>query len=267
MIRFAGKTDPGHRGGTNEDAMGWDADHNLWFIADGVGGRAAGQMASGLVKESLLRRSPHTSLREAIHGAHTAIVERVCREPDYAGMASTVVCAQIHGGTCDVAWVGDSRAYLYRERTLRQLTRDHTFSQQLRKEHELTTQEILQDPNRDKLTHSLGGRVPEPSLMAVPLQRGDRILLCSDGLTNELNDSAITEILRINPTAEAAVPELVGRALENGGHDNVTAIVIDYRCTSRVARLRLPVRVALIGLILVTLSAGGVALWYFFKRH
>jgi PPM family protein phosphatase len=267
MIRFAGKTDPGRRAGTNEDAMGWDSEHHLWFIADGVGGRAAGQMASGIVKESLLRRAPQRSLREAIHAAHAAIVERICREPDYAGMASTVVCAQIKGDTCDVAWVGDSRAYLYRQRTLRQLTRDHTFAERLRNEHELTTQEILQDPNRDKLTHSLGGRLPEPSLAAVPLQKRDRILLCSDGLTNELDPATIAEILRVNPTAETAVPELVARALENGGEDNVSVIVIDYRCSRTFAWQRLSVRVVLAGLFLVTLSAAGVVVWYFLKRH
>jgi PPM family protein phosphatase len=263
MIRFEGKTDPGRRNGTNEDALGWDTDHNVWFVADGVGGRAAGQMASGIVKECLLRRAADTSVRDAIMMAHAAIVERAAREPEYTGMASTVVCAQIHRDSCEIVWVGDSRAYLYRQDTLRQLTRDHSFMEQLLDEHELTTKEILEHPNRDKLTNFLGGRLPQPSVTTVPLQKGDRVLLCSDGLTKELESPVILEILRGNPAAQTAVPALISSALSMGGRDNVSVIVIDFEGIRWFERRN----IFLVGLIVATMGLGGAAAWYFFRKH
>jgi serine/threonine protein phosphatase PrpC len=267
MIRFAGKTDPGHRAGANEDAIGWDTDRHLWFVADGMGGHAEGQMASGLVKETLLTSGASASVEKTVLLAHTTIGDRARLEPEYTGMASTVVCAEIHGRTCRIVWVGDSRAYLFREETLRQITRDHSLIERLREQQDLTPTQIRADPDRHRVTQALGLDSPKPSVATIRLQVGDRVLLCSDGLTEELDDAAILQILNANPSPETAVPALITGALEHGGHDNVSAIVVSYDGGGWLSLNGPSSHTVLIWLLLGTVALGGAAMWYFLGRH
>jgi serine/threonine protein phosphatase PrpC len=266
MIRFAGKTDPGLRAGVNEDAIGWDTDHQLWFVADGVGGRAAGQMASGIVKETFLRRAMPASLIDTTMQAHTRIRDRATRESQCAGMASTVVCAQIHRTTCRIVWVGDSRAYLYRQRTLQRITRDHSFIELLRERESLTPAQIQSDPDRHRLSQSLGVAQPEPSLATVRLQHGDRLLLCTDGLTGELEDAAILETLQSHPLPEEAVAALIATALEHGGEDNISVIVMNFGRRWRLPSELTPKTVWL-WLALASLGCVGAGAWHWMRKH
>jgi protein phosphatase len=265
MIRFAGKTDAGRRP-ANEDAIGWDAERHLWFVADGMGGHAEGQMASGMVKEVLLTRAASTPLEQAVMWAHVAIQDRGRQESQYAGMATTVVCAEIHGARCTIVWVGDSRAYLHRESTLRRLTRDHSFIERLQEQQDLTPTQIRSDPDRHRVTRALGLECPEPSVATVDLHRGDRILLCSDGLTGELEDAVILQVLNAQQSPEAAVAALIGSALEHGGQDNVSAIVVSYDGRDWLSWIRASSRAALIRLLLGTAAAGAV-MWYLLRKH
>ena len=106
MFRFAARTDVGKRGGENQDAIGADPDHGTWFVADGMGGHAAGSVASGVVKSTLLELAGTMPLDHAILRAHEAVVANAAAEPDHTGMGSTVVAAQLTGSKCTIAWVG-----------------------------------------------------------------------------------------------------------------------------------------------------------------
>ena len=182
-------------------------------------------------------------------------------------MASTVVSAEIHGRTCRIVWVGDSRAYLFREGTLRQITRDHSLIERLREQQDLTPAQIRADPDRHRVTQALGLESPKPSVAAVSLQPGDRVLLCSDGLTEELDDAAILRILDANPSPETAVPALITGALEHGGHDNVSAIVVSYDGRDWLGLTGPSSHTVLIWLLLGTVALGGAAMWYFLRKH
>jgi protein phosphatase len=199
--------------------------------------------------------------------AHVEIQKRAREDSQYAGMAATVVCAELRGARCTIVWVGDSRAYLHREATLRRLTRDHSFIELLREQQDLTPTQIRTDPDRHRVTRALGLECPEPSVATVRLQSGDRILLCSDGLTEELEDAVLLQILNAHPSPEAAVPALIDVALEHGGHDNVSAIVVRYDGGDWLRQMTPPSRAALIGLLLGAAAAVGAVTWYLLGKH
>jgi protein phosphatase len=160
--------------------------------------------------------------------------------PEYRGMGSALVSLHIQGSICSVVWVGDSRAYLWREGTLRRLTRDHSVAELLREQQLLTDAEIESSPDRHSITQTLGLGDPQPSVTKTPLHSGDWLLLCSDGLTDELNDPAIIEVLRQSSSPESAADGLINGALDRGGRDNVSVIIVAYEGPSaRVANARL----------------------------
>jgi protein phosphatase len=193
MLNFAAKTDVGSRGGENEDAIGWDEERRLWFVADGMGGHVNGKMASETASKSLLESAPDKTTEEQIVGAHEAIVAAADEDQSLSGMGSTIVVAKLVDDLAEISWVGDSRAYLWRKRGLSQISRDHSFHELLR------------------------------------AQNGDWILLCSDGLNGELEDSQIAETLASSDNVQAAVDELVDAAIINGGRDNTSVIIIEYK--------------------------------------
>lgn len=227
-MRFAGRTHPGRRGGQNEDSIGWSEPEQLWLVADGMGGHASGDVASRIVKETLLGSALRLPLGAAIMKAHAAVADTAESNAAYNNMGSTVVAARIADRWAQVAWVGDSRAYLWRRKTLRQLTRDHSFLEVLREQEELSETQMRGHPHKNLVTQTLGIGAPQPSSISEPLCQGDWLLLCSDGLNDELEDREIADVLRFQATPEHAAAALVEAALARGGRDNVSAIVVEY---------------------------------------
>ena len=229
MLEFSAKTDPGTREGENEDAIGWDRDRGIWLVADGMGGHAAGSVASNIAKVSLLEADPGKPVETQLVEAHEAIAAAAEKDSNRAGMGSTAVVAKIAGNNAEISWVGDSRAYLWRNGRLQQITRDHSFLELLRAQNVLTEEQLRADPRGNLVTQTLGLGDPKPSLKQLRLRYGDWILLCSDGLNDEVDDTQIASILAGSKAVAPAVDELVETALANGGRDNTSVIVIEFK--------------------------------------
>lgn len=265
MLHFAAKTDPGVREGDNEDSIGWDEDRKTWFVADGMGGHVAGKTASSIARTTILNADPDKPTDEQLLDAHEAIVAAGDADSQFAGMGSTVVVAKIKGRSAEIAWVGDSRAYLWRRGKLQQLSRDHSFIEVLRAQNVLTEEQLRADPRGNLVTQTLGIGDPQPSVINAPLRHGDWVLLCSDGLNDEVEDIQIAEILACHADVSAAVDELVSVALKNGGSDNTSVIIVEFkgaRTKAYVERILdsrwLPL---IIGAILAVIFA--LALWIY----
>ncbi|HTV96488.1 MAG TPA: protein phosphatase 2C domain-containing protein [Steroidobacteraceae bacterium] len=228
MTIIAGLTDTGHRAGENQDSIGWEEVRSLAFVADGLGGHSGGQVASGIVKRSLLEAAASLDLPAAVLRAHAAILHAAEQDEHLKGMASTVVAAHIERRTAQIVWVGDSRAYLWRDREISRLTRDHSVVEELRDLAGLSETQIRGHPQRNEVTNVLGAGEPVPGTTELPLRRGDWILLCSDGLSGELRDEEIAGILALTSSPAQAAQRLIAAALEHGGHDNVSAVVVKY---------------------------------------
>lgn len=230
MIEFAAKTDVGNRGGENEDSIGWDEERKLWLVADGMGGHANGKIASELAMATLLAADTGADTDKQVIAAHRAIVAAADADSGLEGMGSTIVVARISGRTAEITWVGDCRAYLWRNDELRRLSRDHSFLEVLRAQNTLSEEQIKADPRSNLVTQTLGLGNPVPSIVETTLFDGDQIMLCSDGLNAELDDAEIADILAANGrnNVEAAVDELIDRALAKGGSDNTSVIIVAF---------------------------------------
>lgn len=207
--------------------MGWDEARGLWFVADGMGGHASGEVASRIVKETLLA-STEGSLESALRAAHKAVVAAAALNPAHDNMGSTVVAARIRERQAEFVWAGDSRAYLWRKKALRQVTRDHSFLELLRDQENLSDEQLRGHPNKNLVTQTLGIGTPDPSVVTLALRRGDWILLCSDGLNDELDDREIAVVLAAQGAPDAAADALVAAALAKGGRDNVSVVIVEY---------------------------------------
>jgi PPM family protein phosphatase len=228
MTEFGALTHPGGRD-ENQDAIGWDAERQLWLVADGMGGHASGQMASRLAKETILEQVASQSLPVAILKAHEAIRISAAQDAARHGMGSTVVCARFLGADCQVVWVGDSRAYLWRRGALSRLTRDHSYLELLRETENLSETALREHPNSSVVLQALGmDNVPEPSEKTHALRRGDWIILCSDGLPSELRDEEIADTLSGSDDPKGAAQDLLDAAIGRGGRDNISIIVVQY---------------------------------------
>ncbi len=233
-LRCAGMSHPGYTRAHNEDCWRIDAPAGLLVLADGMGGYNAGEVASALAVEAIAANlsgggevcvtdTGHAdAMRRAIERANASILAAAARRPECLGMGTTVVCAWRWGTQLTVGHVGDSRAYVLRGQQLIRLTRDHSVSQAL------ADAGIDEDPEamHGVLTRALGVEpLVDADLCRMDLQGGDRLLLCSDGLTDMLGDGQIAATLAGADTAEAASEALVAQALAAGGLDNVTALV------------------------------------------
>jgi len=272
--RFAGRTHPGRRGGANEDVIGWDEASSFWFVADGMGGHASGDVASRVVKETLLGEALALPLVDAIRKAHETVAATAKTNTAYDNMGSTVVATRIAQRQAEIAWVGDSRAYLWRDGSLSALTRDHSYLEVLRIQENLTDEQLRGHPNRNLVTQTLGIGLPEPSVAKLMLRRRDWLLLCSDGLNDELEDQEIAEVLRTHREPEKATEALIDAALAKGGRDNVSAVLVEYdgpngisfsRAMSQKLRPLLPMMFSIVGgMAAATLVA--VLWWWFYGR-
>jgi protein phosphatase len=218
------------------------------LVADGVGGAAAGETASRLAISTLVSLVLHTpdwimsdgsADIEAIMGrfaeryrlVHAALRDQSSSDPTLAGMGTTMTLACSLGTSLVVGHVGDSRAYLLHDGRLHQLTRDHTYAQALMDLGKISADEAARHPLRHVLTRSLGGSQSgaEGDFRRGGLADGDQLLLCTDGLTNMVDDAAIGAILAGAGSADDACQALVDAALEHGGKDNVTVALARYR--------------------------------------
>ena len=225
-MRVVGDTHPGKVHEQNEDSIGWDLVQGLVFVADGMGGHAAGEVASGIAKATLLERAT-VPLADAVLDAHRAIVKTAGENPEQRGMGSTVVAMRLDRLNGELVWVGDSRAYLWRHGVLRPLTRDHSFLELLLMSKRITEAEARNHPKRNLVTQTLGIGDPAPEQEQLSLLRGDWVMLCSDGLNDELTDEEMANILRGAGTADAAVKQLIEAAVEHGGRDNVSVVIVE----------------------------------------
>jgi protein phosphatase len=238
IMKVAAKSDIGRVRTNNEDCLLVDERLGLLIVADGMGGHAGGEVASALavgaiaayVKGHLAEPEPTTYiaalLQAAIHTADEVIWTTAHTHRELAGMGTTVVLALCQGDQVHIAHVGDSRAYLLHDGELRQLTEDHSVVAQLLKAGQLTPRRARSHPLRHQITRNLGRRDAVAELHCVAWQRGDSLLLCSDGLTTMVDDHHMAElILQGGMHIEAACEALVRRANANGGKDNISVIL------------------------------------------
>ena len=236
---FGAATDVGRKRANNEDKFLCDAGEKLFIVADGMGGHAAGEQASAIVIESLhrqLARAPVATdlsspvgsvLERALIQANQDVIEQSTAHTEWHGMGSTAVVALFKNSALHVANVGDSRAYLISEGRYQIVSRDHSVAALLCEQGHISAGDIRTHPRRNQLTMCLGGEPQiDPEYSSHPLQRNDRILLCSDGLWEMLTDREIVRLVSSHPVPQEAVVALIDAANEAGGKDNITAIVI-----------------------------------------
>ncbi|MDL5154782.1 PP2C family protein-serine/threonine phosphatase [Actinomycetospora termitidis] len=231
VLRYSARSDRGLVRQNNQDSV--YAGPRLLALADGMGGHAAGEVASKLVIAALVPLDDDEpgddllgELAEATAQGNDAITELVNEEPDLDGMGTTLTAVLFAGSRLGMVHVGDSRAYLFREGVLTQITRDDTFVQSLIDEGRITEDEAASHPQRSLLLRALTGHDVEPSLTVREARAGDRYLLCSDGLSGVVSAETIAEALTITDPQSCA-DRLIELALKGGGPDNVTCIVAD----------------------------------------
>ena len=231
VLRYAARSDRGLVRANNEDSV--YAGARLLALADGMGGHAAGEVASQLVIAALAHLDddePGGDLLSKLDGAvregNSAIAAHVEADPELDGMGTTLTAILFAGNRLGMVHIGDSRGYLMRDGELTQITKDDTFVQTLVDEGRITAEEAHSHPQRSLIMRALTGHEVEPTLIMREARAGDRYLLCSDGLSDPVSHDTIAEALQIADVAESA-DRLIELALRGGGPDNVTVVVAD----------------------------------------
>ncbi len=232
---FTGLSDPGLIRSNNQDYYYIDPDGRFFIVADGMGGHAGGEEASRIATTEIQAYltsnwdSPEPSpklLEQALWRANAAIVEDQQNHPERADMGTTAVVVIFR----DAAWcahVGDSRLYRFRQTQLEQVTEDHTWVARAIKIGDITAEEARIHPFRHVLSRCLGREdLHQVDVQPLDVKAGDRLLLCSDGLTEELADSAIADKLQHSSVLEKSALSLVEAAKQQGGHDNITVVLV-----------------------------------------
>ena len=204
----------------------------LFAVCDGMGGHAAGEVASSIAVETIAKAAPATAdataLAAAVEAANAAIIEAAAAGIGRPGMGCTATVAYIQDNIVAIAHVGDSRAYLLHDGVLTRITRDHSYVEELVDAGEITADEARVHPNRSVITRALGS---DPSMYAdhfqLNIDEGDRLILCSDGLSSMIQDNDIEQIAVQSSTAQMCTDNLVDAALAAGGADNVSVVVVD----------------------------------------
>jgi PPM family protein phosphatase len=235
VLRYAARSDRGLVRANNEDSV--YAGARLLALADGMGGHAAGEVASQLVIAALAHLDDDepggdllSKLAAAVREGNSAIADHVDADPELDGMGTTLTAILFAGNRLGLVHIGDSRGYLLRDGELTQITKDDTFVQTLVDEGRITAEEAHSHPQRSLIMRALTGHEVEPTLIMREAHAGDRYLLCSDGLSDPVSHDTILEALQIADVAESA-DRLIELALRGGGPDNVTVVVaevVDY---------------------------------------
>jgi serine/threonine protein phosphatase PrpC len=247
-IEYFGNTDVGRVREHNEDNYSLLPDYNLVVVCDGMGGHAAGEVASGIAVDTIrsifsesdrkfFEREPFTYPEEltangkllvgAISVANQRVLDHSKQDRALAGMGTTVVACQFHDGVVSICHVGDSRAYLIREGSIKRMTIDHSWVNELMEKHHLTEEESKSYVNSNVITRALGTKLGvQVDISEVIFKTGDLFLLCSDGLTGLVSDSEILSSSGANEgNPQGLVDELIRMANEAGGNDNITVCV------------------------------------------
>jgi PPM family protein phosphatase len=232
VLRYSARSDRGLVRQNNQDAV--YAGPRLLALADGMGGHAAGEVASSLVIRALAPLDEDApgddllaELRHATHEGNAAITRHITDAPDLEGMGTTLTAILFAGSRLGLVHVGDSRAYQLREGALTQITKDDTFVQSLIDEGRITEEEAHTHPQRSLLLRAITGQDVDPSLTVREARAGDRYLLCSDGLSGVVSDETLAETLRAYRDPRACADRMIELALRGGGPDNITCIVAD----------------------------------------
>ena len=232
VLRAVAASDQGLVRSNNEDAV--FVGERLLVVADGMGGLPAGELASDILVKAVAvvddmpdTGEPLQDLVAALGTANQRIEEAVADDDARDGMGTTVTALLLTGDRVAALNVGDSRCYLLRDGTLTQLTRDDTYVQALVDQGVLTPDDARRHPQRALVTQAVQGGPFRPAGRMIPARPGDRYLLCSDGLSDYVEDGVIARTLRDNPDRKTCAAELVHRTLEAGAPDNVTVIVAD----------------------------------------
>jgi serine/threonine protein phosphatase PrpC len=231
VLRYAARSDRGLIRGNNQDSV--YAGPRLLAVADGMGGHAAGDVASKVVIAALEHLDDDApsgdmlqAMREAVFEGSEHLREVIRESPQLEGMGTTLTAILFAGGRLALCHVGDSRAYLVRDGQFSQITHDDTFVQTLIDDGRITAEEANTHPQRSLLLRALNGQDVEPDLSMREARAGDRYLLCSDGLSGVVSEETLAEALK-DPDPQTTADRLIELALRSGGPDNVTVIVAD----------------------------------------
>ncbi|MEK6239696.1 MAG: protein phosphatase 2C domain-containing protein [Planctomycetales bacterium] len=240
-ITFAAISDIGKTRKVNQDRWLADPEQGLYLVADGLGGHAAGDVAAQFVVElfpkvlrdeltgisDLAQPEAAQAVSRAVEKVSQRLWDAAAKRASQQGMGSTIVLALVRESRALIAHLGDSRAYLRRGNDLRPITNDHSLVQLLLDSGRISATEAARHPSRGKLLRFAGMSDPAVAeVQLLDLQSGDRVLMCSDGLSGMLNDAQMEFILRVEPELEKACDSLVAAANEAGGRDNITALMV-----------------------------------------
>ena len=238
VVRYtaAALTDRGRKRPSNEDAFGFSVEHGVYVVCDGMGGAAAGEIASSIAVDEILRhltarREGKAALPElaekAVCAANEAIYSRAQRNQRLNGMGTTLVALVVEERRAWVFNVGDSRCYRLREGRIEQVTLDHSLVEEQVRMGRMSHSEALRSPLRNVITRALGTQnCVTPDCFEFQAESGDLFMLCSDGLTRELTDSAIESILGSSLPLQDRCARLIESAKKAGGHDNITCVLV-----------------------------------------
>ena len=250
-ITYEALTDVGRKRKGNEDSLFVNPEQNLFVVADGMGGHAAGEVASKVAVDSINEFVCLTGgdeeitwpfgldetisydgnrLKTAIRYANRKVLEATKERADYEGMATTVVAVLVDGAEANLAHVGDSRVYRLRDGAIEQLTADHSWVNEQVHSGVISADQARSHPLRNVVTRALGGKPDlQVDMMAHKLQAGDHLLLCSDGLTTMLTDEEIADIVKAaQGDVKKAARDLVDAANAHGGEDNITVLLLRF---------------------------------------
>ena len=232
------KSDIGRERKTNEDFYYVSKPEDkirLFILADGMGGYNAGEVASSIAVEIMKKTAEEAKpdmhaydiLKKGVADANSVIYSTAAMEKRFSNMGTTITAAMFDNNELYIVNVGDSRAYLYSDGLLKQATQDHSYVQELMNEGLLTKQEADTHPQRNYITRSLGVECEvEADIYCLPWKSGDRLLLCTDGLTQHLSDDEIRHILSSFSTPEFTADAFIKLANAHGGSDNITVIAV-----------------------------------------
>lgn len=243
MGRLLGlNSDVGNKRTFNEDAVGYweDGDFGIYVVADGMGGHNAGEVASMIAKDTVIEfakeHKDDMPDRELLENGLNEANRRVYREAiineECKGMGTTIVVALIRNNDMVIANVGDSRAYVMSGERLERVTKDHSLVQELVDSGTITMEEAENHPNKNVITRAVGTNISvQADYYTLDISQIDKIILCSDGLTNEVGENEIVEILSDEGGDKCL--QLINRSKENGGRDNISVIILKGECTHR----------------------------------